>query len=326
MTAAANRKQTAEHSVAITRVIDAPRAKVFKAWVDPNLMAQWWGPHRFTNPVCELDPRPGGNIRIHMRAPDGTVYPMTGTFREVAAPERLVFTAIAEDDNGNPHLESHTTVTFEEQDGKTRLTMKAHAVGLSAAAPQMLAGMDAGWTQSLERLDARVTGTEIQTEQCPMQAEPQKEHQWLQTLVGEWSFEGECMMGPDQPPMKNTGVCVTRSLGGLWTISEGSGEMPGGGMMNSIITLGYDPQKQRFVGTFVASMMTYLWLYEGTLDAAGKVLTLDAEGPSFSGDGMAKYQDIVTVESKDHWILSSQMQGDDGQWTKFMTAHYRRKK
>ena len=168
--------------------------------------------------------------------------------------------------------------------------------------------------------------TDTATQDCAMMAEPTKEHRWLQRLVGEWSFEGECMMGPDQPPIKSTGNCVTRTLGGLWTLNEGSGEMPGGGMMSCIITLGYDPAKQKFVGTFVASMMTHLWLYEGSLDASGKVLTLDAEGPSMAGDGtMSKYQDIVTVENDNHWILSSQMQGPDGQWMKFMTAHYRRK-
>jgi hypothetical protein len=160
---------------------------------------------------------------------------------------------------------------------------------------------------------------------CPMMAEPIKEHHWLQRFVGEWSFEGECVMGPDQPPMKSTGQCVTRSLGGLWILNEGSGEMPDGGEAKSIITLGYDPAKGKFVGTFIASMMTHLWLYEGSLDASGKVLTLDAEGPSMAGDGMANYQDIMTVENDNHWILSSQMQGPDGQWTKFMTAHYRRK-
>ena len=171
------------------------------------------------------------------------------------------------------------------------------------------------------------TDTVTNTTDCPMMAKPQQEHEWLQQLVGEWDYEGECMMGPDQPPMKNTGTCSTRSLGGLWLLCEGTGEMPGGEMMNSIITLGYDPQKQRYVGNFIASMMTHMWLYEGTRDASGKVLTLNTEGPSMTGDGtMATYQDIVTVESKDHWILSSQAKGPDGQWMKFMTAHYRRKK
>ena len=90
-----------------------------------------------------------------------------------------------------------------------------------------------------------------------MHAKPQKEHEWLQTLVGEWTIEGECIMGPDQPPMKSTGTESVRSLGGLWTIGEGRGEMPdGSGPSSSIMTLGYDPQKGHFVGSFVASMMT----------------------------------------------------------------------
>ncbi len=88
-----------------------------------------------------------------------------------------------------------------------------------------------------------MTETMPDTADCPMMAKPQQEHEWLQQLVGEWDFEGECMMAPDQPPMKSTGTCSTRSLGGLWFLCEGSGEMPGGGMMNSIITLGYDPQE-----------------------------------------------------------------------------------
>ena len=158
-----------------------------------------------------------------------------------------------------------------------------------------------------------------------MKAEPQKEHAWLQKFVGEWTFEGECVMGPGQPPMKSTGTERVRSLGGLWVMGEGQGEMPGGGPMTSIITLGYDPHQQRFVGTFVASVMPNLWAYDGALDAAGKVLTLDTEGPSSSGDGsMAKYQDIIELRSDDHRVLRSQMLGDDGQWREFMTAHYRR--
>lgn len=159
-----------------------------------------------------------------------------------------------------------------------------------------------------------------------MDVKPQKEHGWLQKLVGEWSAEMECVMGPDQPPMKSKGSEVTRSIGGLWTQGEGSGEMPDGGKMTSIMTLGYDPQKQRFVGTFIASMMTHMWKYEGTLDASGKVLTLDTEGPGMSGDGkMMKYKDIITFVDDDHRILTSRIQGEDGNWTEFMTAHYRRK-
>ena len=159
-----------------------------------------------------------------------------------------------------------------------------------------------------------------------MKAEPQKEHEWLQKIVGEWTFEGECIMGPDQPPMKSTGSESVRSIGGLWVMGEGQGETPDGGPATSIITLGYDPQKQRFVGTFVASMMTHLWSYEGALDADGKVLTLDTVGPTFSGNGTtAKYQDIIELRSDDHRVLRSRMQDEQGKWHEFMTAHYRRK-
>ena len=159
---------------------------------------------------------------------------------------------------------------------------------------------------------------------CP-KVEPQKEHAWLQRLVGEWSFEGECSMGPDQPAMKSTGSTRIRSLGGLWILCDGQSEAPDGTPVESVITLGYDPAKQRFVGTFIASMMTHLWPYEGSL--RGDVLTLDSEGPSFSGDGsMVKYQDIVEIKDDNHWILKSRMPGEDGKWLEFMTAHYRRTK
>jgi Protein of unknown function (DUF1579) len=90
--------------------------------------------------------------------------------------------------------------------------------------------------------------------------------------------------------------------------------------------LGYDPQQNRYVGTFVGSMMTHLWLYNGTLDATGKVLTLDTEGPNFEQSGMTKYKDIIEVVSADHRMLTSQILTADGQWVQFMTAHYHRKK
>lgn len=148
---------TATRDVTLTRVFDAPRSLVWKCWVEPEHMAKWWGPKNFTNPICEMDVRPGGRIWVVMRGPKGSNYdadfPMSGTFHEIVEPERLVFTAVAEDNDGNHLIRSHTTVTFEEQPGgKTKVTVKAHAVGLSPLAPQMLSGMEAGWTQSLEKL------------------------------------------------------------------------------------------------------------------------------------------------------------------------------
>lgn len=155
MTSAAT-PQPMIREVTLTRIIDAPRALVWAAWTEPKQMAQWWGPHHFTNPVCEIDARPGGQWLIHMKAPDGTIYPMTGTFTAVSKPERLVFKAFAEALDGTKYLESISEVTFEAQGNRTRLTVKARAKGLHPAAPQMLAGMDAGWSQSLERLETLV--------------------------------------------------------------------------------------------------------------------------------------------------------------------------
>jgi uncharacterized protein YndB with AHSA1/START domain len=145
-----------EATVTITRVFDALRALVWAAWTDPKQMALWWGPRHFTNPVCELDVRVGGKIRIDMCGPDGTIYPMTGTFRDVFVPARLVFMAEARDHNGKALLESLATVTFSEEGAKTRLTVHAHAVGLAPIAPQMLAGMEAGWTQSIDKMEELV--------------------------------------------------------------------------------------------------------------------------------------------------------------------------
>jgi hypothetical protein len=160
-----------------------------------------------------------------------------------------------------------------------------------------------------------------------MKIEPQKEHQWLQKLVGEWTCESEAIMEPGKPPEKWKATESVRSLGGLWTLGEGTGETPGGGAATTMMTLGYDPQKKRFVGTFIASMMTHLWIYDGALDEAGNVLTLDAEGPDMAGEGrMAKYQDIIEFKSSDHRVLRSRMLGDDGNWREFMIANYWRRK
>lgn len=173
---------------------------------------------------------------------------------------------------------------------------------------------------------------ETQTEQQPTQptmpkAEPQKEHEWLQALVGEWTLE-DMTTEPAQPASPQPWTESVRSLHGLWILMEGRGEMPGGGAATTLLTLGYDPQKKRFVGTWIGSMMTHLWVYDnGTLDAAGKILTLESEGPDMAVEGkMARYRDVIELKSGDHRVLTSHALGEDGQWREFMTANYRRKK
>jgi hypothetical protein len=160
-----------------------------------------------------------------------------------------------------------------------------------------------------------------------MNVEPQKEHQWLQSLVGEWTYENEALMEPGKPPVKLGGSETIRSLGGLWILCEGRGECPGVGIATTLMTLGYDPARKRYVGTFVASMMTHLWVYEGSTDSSGTILTLETEGPGMTPDGkMAKYKDVIEVKSTSHRVLTSHMLQPDGSWLQFMTANYRRSK
>jgi hypothetical protein len=166
--------------------------------------------------------------------------------------------------------------------------------------------------------------SETKQQEAPKAAEPQREHEWLRKLAGEWTFEAEASMGPDQPPMKSSGRESVRPFGDLWILCEGRGEMPGvSGEHKSILTLGYDPQKKRFVGSFISSMMNHLWVYDGALE--GNTLTLDCEGPNMMQDGgTSKYQDVIELASDDHRIMRSRIMGDDGQWQDFMTSHYRR--
>src|SRR6266481_2433808 len=147
----------ARQELILTRIYGAPRSLVFKAWTDARHMARWWGPRGFTNPVCEVDVCPGGLIRIDMRGPDGTTYPMKGVFQEIREPERLVFTSTAlEDEHGKPLLEILNTVTFDDFKGITKLTLHARLVTkhfkLTPQVDSALSGMEQGWSESLYRL------------------------------------------------------------------------------------------------------------------------------------------------------------------------------
>ena len=170
------------------------------------------------------------------------------------------------------------------------------------------------------------TNVEQGQQPVPTQEAPQKEHRWLQKLVGEWVYETDRPADPDQPPAKHEGTERVRSLGGLWFLAEGEGQMPGGDPALMLMTLGYDAQRKRFVGTWIGSMMTHLWIYDGELDSADRVLTLNSEGPSMAGDGkMAKYRDVIEFTSENHRTLTAHVLGADGKWQPFMKLNYRRK-
>ena len=144
---------TAERELVITRVFDAPRRLVFKAWTEPEHLVRWWGPRGFVTISGRMDVRPGGAWFRAMRAPDGSEHRKRGVYREIVEPERLVFTYQTEDAEENPGHETLVTVTFADLDGKTRLTLR-HTLFESVAARD---SHQDGWTACLERFTEYLT-------------------------------------------------------------------------------------------------------------------------------------------------------------------------
>lgn len=146
--------ESAERELVITRLFDAPRSLVFKAWTDPEHLVHWLGPQGFTGTIVAMEVHPGGAYRFHLRGPEGDDHWAQGVYREIVEPERLVMTMSWADARGTPtRPETLLTVTFEEHDGKTKLTLH-QAVFESVTARDAHRG---GWTSSLERLAEYLT-------------------------------------------------------------------------------------------------------------------------------------------------------------------------
>jgi hypothetical protein len=154
---------------------------------------------------------------------------------------------------------------------------------------------------------------------------PTKEHQWLQQLAGEWETDAEAALGPGQT-LKCTGTESARSIGGFWIVNQVTSNVMGTAM-HAVLTLGYDDQKKKYIGTWVDSTSNRMWRYEGSVDAAGKVLTLEADGPNPLEPGKTcKFRDVTELKSADRKVLTSSMQTADGKWVSFLTVNSRRKK
>jgi uncharacterized protein YndB with AHSA1/START domain len=140
--------EPADRVLTITRIFDAPRSLVFKAWTDSDHIARWWGPRGFKSDVIKNDLRPGGSYRIHMLGPDGDHWTQ-GLYREVVPPERLVMVGSWADAQGNPtRPETTLTLLFEDVGGKTKLTLH-NAIFESVTARDLHNG---GWNSALDCL------------------------------------------------------------------------------------------------------------------------------------------------------------------------------
>ncbi len=142
-----------ERELVITRVFDAPRRLVFKVWTAPEHLARWWGPKGFTTLSCAMDVRPGGAWFRRMRSPEGSEHIKRGIYREIVAPERLVFTYADEDAEGRLGPETVVEVTFEEQGSKTKLTL--HQAGFETVSARD--GHYGGWTSCMDRFAEYLT-------------------------------------------------------------------------------------------------------------------------------------------------------------------------
>lgn len=155
---------------------------------------------------------------------------------------------------------------------------------------------------------------------APPMPEATEAHRWLRRLIGRWQAS----------PAEKDGGCSgwieeVRAVGDIWVVAEGRSEGPDGEPMTTIVQLGHDPARGHYVGTWIGSMMTHMWLYAGTLDESGQRLTLDCEGPDFGQPGRtARYQDIIAFIDDDHRALISRMEGPDGQWRELMRVDYHR--
>lgn len=149
--------------ITIVRTVDASPQRVWQAWTNPKELAQWWGPDGVTIPTCEIDPKVGGSFYIVMLAGSemgplaGQKWPMKGVFTEIVEHERIAYTSGALDEAGNVLLAGQAVITFEDEHGKTKLTVTTSAEGDAPGIDMMLQGMEPGWNQQMDKLGAFVS-------------------------------------------------------------------------------------------------------------------------------------------------------------------------
>ena len=146
---------SSDRELVLTRLIDAPRAAVFRAWTDPDLLKRWFAPRPYTTPVAELDVRPGGASLVVMRSPDGREMPNRGVYLDVVENERLVFTD-AYTQAWEPSQKPFMTVilTFEDEGGRTRYTARVrHWTAADREAHEAM-GFHEGWGRCADQLAA----------------------------------------------------------------------------------------------------------------------------------------------------------------------------
>lgn len=173
---------------------------------------------------------------------------------------------------------------------------------------------------------ASLCATMLVARDTPEPPPVEREQAWLKQLVGEWESEAELIRGPGKPAKKRRGKESTRAIGEFWVVSDLKAELPTGESMSAVYTLGYNPEKKKYVATWIDSVTSHMWIYEGTLDETGKILTMESDGPNAMVAGKtARFRDVIEIKSRDLRTLTSSSQADDGAWTTFVSSQVRRK-
>ncbi len=306
------------HELSVTRRIPAAPASVFAAWTEAEQLRGWYAPRGMTVPECEMDPRPGGAFRLTMRDADGRDLPHPMVVEEFEAPRRLVL-RVAEGMCA-PLVGMVGTILFEPDGEGTRLDVTWRHPTAEMRDHHAAMGFARAWGELLDKLTAQLLRPAGGGAMSPP---PAPEHGWLHRLLGAWRYEIEAT-GPDGAVMRGEGREVVRSLGGYWVVAEAEGSMPCLATARWIMTLGWDARAGRFRGSWVGSVIGHMFVYDGGLSEDGRSLVLENEGPSFTGEGSARYRDILTLEDDAARVMHSEVQGEDGGWTRFVTMRFRR--
>lgn len=157
-----------------------------------------------------------------------------------------------------------------------------------------------------------------------MKSEPTPQHLWLRQLIGEWAWTSACETAPGAVA-EYTGTEIVRPMGDLWVVAEMAGQYGEGETFGSRTQLGFDTRIGRFVGSWIGTPMTHMYVYDGELDADERALRLFCEGPGFEDPAvLAPYCDVITIESETTRSLTSRLRTDDGAWQDFMRTEYTR--
>lgn len=159
--------------------------------------------------------------------------------------------------------------------------------------------------------------------EMPEMAGPVQQHQWLKKFVGDWTTDIE-LIAPGSEPIKESCTETVRAVGEFWIITDTRSKFMGE-QYTAVLTLGYDPKKEKYIGTYVDSMTSQLWTYEGKLDESGNKLILNTEATMPDGASV-KFRETHEIKSNDHRVFTSELIGPDGDFMEVLTVNAHRKK